>query len=108
MPDPSRLETLMDASTLALKAGDLRRLGALSDETEVALDSDGAMNRHAAERLRDQAQRNATLILAAIQGVKAARQRARDLSTTGQFSTYNAAGQRSQVGVSSLPASRRI
>lgn len=108
MPDFPLLETVLDESAVALKSGNLRRLNDLADQADVAIVGTGRPNEISVERLRDKAQRNATLIAAAIKGVKAARQRAKDLSATGQFSTYDATGQRNQVGLALLPASRRV
>ena len=108
MADLAILETFLDTSTQALKAGSLADLTALSDQAEAALNAAGKPDAAVARRLRDKAMRNQALILAALKGVKAARQRARDLASAGQFSTYDAAGQRNQVGEASLPLGRRV
>ena len=108
MPDFQMLEVILDESVIALKAGNLFRLGDLSDMADVAISGDGGIDRRSAERLHDKAQHNAALIAAAIKGVKVARQRAKELSAGGQFLTYDSKGQRNQVGLSSLPASRRF
>ena len=108
MTDFTMLETILDDSFIALKSGNLPQLLDLSERTEAALDFDHGSDSGLAERVREKARRNEVLIAAAIKGVKAARQRARDLSAAGQFSTYDAAGQRNQVGHSSGPAARRV
>ena len=108
MPDLAALEKIIDNSVAALKAGDLSVLTDLSDQAEAAMIGNGPANTAAAARLRDKVLRNEALISAALKGVKSARQRAKDLMSAGQFTTYNAAGHKSQVGQSCQPASRRL
>lgn len=108
MTDLAMLETILDDSFIALKSGNLPQLLGLSERTEAALDVHRSSGSGLAERVREKARRNEILLAAAIRGVKAARQRAKDLSAAGQFSTYDAAGQRNQVGHSLGPAARRI
>ena len=108
MPDFAVLEAVLDEAAFALKSGNLHRLSDLSDQAEVAIGGIGRPNGRPVERVRDKARRNAALIEAAIKGVKAARQRAKDLSATGQFTTYDATGHRNQVGLVPLPTTRRV
>jgi|GEM_PF-2375016 len=108
MPDLATLEKIIDDSVAALKAGNLSLLTDLSDKAEAAMLRDGPANTAAAARLRGKVLRNEALISAALKGVKSARQRAKDLMSAGQFTTYNAAGHKSHVGQSCLPASRRL
>lgn len=108
MPDLAALEKIIDDSVAALKAGNLSLLTDLSDRADAAMRGDGPANSAAAKRLRGKVLRNEALISAALKGVKSARQRAKDLMSAGQFTTYDATGHRSHVGQSCQPASRRL
>lgn len=108
MPDLALLETIIDDSIAALKAGNLNLLNDLSEKADAAMTREGSANATAAGRLRGKTLRNEALISAAIKGVKAARQRAKDLIGAGQFSTYDSTGHRNHVGQSSLSATRRV
>ena len=108
MPDFAGIETILDETHAALRAGNLPLLEVLSARTDLALDANGGCDRSLAQRLQRKAQRNARMIAAAMKGVKAARQRAQDLTTQGRFSTYDAGGRRDQVGLSTTAPSRRL
>jgi hypothetical protein len=99
MADYTYLETLLDDTLTAIKSGDLTWLADLSLRAETAFATQGNCGRDLAKRLQSKAKRNERLLAAAIKGVKAARQRVSDFSSAGRFSTYDAGGQRDQVGV---------
>ncbi len=108
MADFAGLETILDETLAALKAGDLPGLSDLSERAEAALAAQSPCDAVLAGRLLSKAQRNERMITAAMKGVKAARQRVQDLTTTGRFSTYDAGGHRDQVGVAPSLPSRRV
>ncbi len=107
MTDRSDVETLLDATQIALRSGDLTALSDLAGRVEAAMAAMGRPDAATLRRLQDKARRNERLLSAAARGVAAARRRARDLSDEGRFSTYGADGRRDQVGlVAGLPARR--
>lgn len=95
-----RLNTILDATAQAIRAGNLPMMGDLAVQTENALamlgrDADPA--RIAA--LRDKASRNATGLEAAAKGVRAARRRLHEvISAQSGVQTYDNAGKARKIG----------
>ena len=108
MPDFGGIETILDETHAALRAGNLPRLAELSEQAELALANISSCERALAERLKRKAERNERMIAAAVKGVKAARLRARELTAKGRFSTYDSGGRRDQVGLPAQGPSRRV
>ena len=99
MADFSRIEKALDLTREALCKGDMPALDGLAAEVEAAIAEPGACSRAVARRLADKAALNERLIAAAMQGIRAAKRRAQDLTDQGRFSTYDATGRRGQPGL---------
>ncbi len=108
MTDRSDVETLLDATQVALRSGDLAALTDLAGRVETAMSAMGRPDAVTLRRLQDKARRNERLLAAAAKGVAAARRRARDLTDEGRFSTYGADGRRDQVGLAACLPARRL
>lgn len=110
MADFAGLETVLDDMHSALLAGKLAHLGDLAAMAEgaLALAEAGDCPSDLALRLREKARRNERLLTAAARGVKAARQRAKDLAEAGRFQTYGADGRRDMLGVAAQAPARRL
>ena len=91
--DAQAMEAGLDEMRSALLAGDMARLAAVSARI-VAEDTLPGLTPPVAARLRVKAEANARLLAAALKGLKAAQRRAAELAGAGQFSTYDASGQR--------------
>lgn len=100
MPD---LEALLDETRAALLAGDILRLAALADRVAAAPPPADLAQ---LDRTRRKAARNATLLSAAMKGLRAARRRAEEAGRQGRFSTYDAQGRRDEIGSPAAPARR--
>ncbi len=108
MADFVLLESLLDQGHTALMGGDLSALETLAEEIEAALSAPGNCDPAQARRLSMLAQRNAGLLDASLNGIRAARRRARELTDQGRFSTYDVGGQRGQPGLPGTAAARRL
>lgn len=105
--EPS-LELLLEQTGAALLAGDLAELETLGRQTETALEDGIAPDLAAAERLRSLADRNGTLLTAALRGIKAAQRRAAEIAGHGRFATYNAQGHKDVLGSTPDIQARRV
>lgn len=105
MQAEASLEQLFDRLRAALAAGDLAVLSALGPELEAAVPpaaDDGTLR-----RLRRQAEVNATLLRAALQGVRAARRRLEEVTGRAGQSVYDASGRLDALSASSAAPLRR-
>lgn len=100
------LDLLLDRAADALLAGDLTALAALTPQIESA--HVAPPDRASVERLQRKAQRNARLLEAAIRGVKAARLRVTEITRGPTLTTYDARGQKAQIGPVGLTPARRV
>lgn len=107
-PDRSGLEMILVQSRKALLAGDLAGLAGLSGQLETVPLTEMPKTLAEARRIKQMAEENELLFAAAMKGVRAARQRLRDLSEHGRFSTYESNGRRQQTGVSNQAPARRL
>ena len=97
------LEVILDDSRAALLAGDMARL---ADLAAALADASPPAEPAALRRLRRKAERNAQLLAAALKGIRAAQRRLQDLTGQGRSSTYDAQGQRAEIGTAPPPARR--
>ena len=107
-PETADLEACLDATRTALMAGDMVTLAKLAGLVEVAIASSGRPEGPALLRVKKKAEANGRILQAALKGVRAARQRAQELSNHGRFSTYDAGGRRDQIGVAAAIPARRL
>ena len=100
------LEARLDSAYLAIRNADFAQLAALNEEIERALAQIGALHDDVAlQRIRQKAQRNATCLLAAGRGIKAARRRLDEVAGARVgLGTYDSTGQRSTL-FAATPAS---
>lgn len=96
----SDLEAIVEATATAIRAGDLRAMGDLALQTEIALTSLEAQADPARlTKLRELAKRNAIGLEAATKGVRAARRRLADvMRASGGTQTYDVAGKTFKIG----------
>lgn len=106
--DPVDLEACLDATRVALMAGDMDSLAKLAALVDAASTAGSAPDEAAARRIRRKAEHNGRMLQAALKGVRAARQRAMELGTQGRFSTYDAGGRRDQLGLGPAGPARRL
>ncbi len=102
------LEAILAHSRKALLAGDLAELAGLSGQLETAVLTEKPKSLAEAQRIKQMAEENGLLFAAAMKGVRAARQRLRDLSDHGRFSTYESSGKRRQTGSDNQAPARRL
>lgn len=93
----TQLEALLDHTRDALIAGDISNLAALAEQVEALVADLPQLDRPAAERLNQKANRNARLLQAAQRGVRAARQRVIEIQAGPALSTYDARGRREVI-----------
>ena len=103
----AQLELILDQTRDALIAGDLAGLAELASRVDELATALPGLDRPTAERLRRKADRNARLLQAASRGVKAARQRLKEIGSAATLSTYDALGRREVIiGPSALSPKR--
>jgi hypothetical protein len=107
-PDHSALAQNLTSARTALLAGNLVELANLSGKLEETAETMLPKSLKEARLIRQMAEENSVLLAAALKGVRAARQRLRDLSEQGRFSTYESNGNRYQPGVSIQAPARRL
>lgn len=101
-----RLETLLDAVAAALTAGDFAALSVLAPQVEaIDISGEGAVP---VDSILAKARRNARLIEAAGRGVRAARLRLSEITQRRELTTYNARGQKAQIGVQAADRTYRV
>jgi hypothetical protein len=108
----ARLESLLADLRERLSSGDFGVLDALSAQIAAALETLAAApaDPDALHRIRALADRNAAALAAAARGVRAARQRLRDVADAGAgLGTYDSGGRRQIIAAagSVYPAGRR-
>jgi hypothetical protein len=103
------LEARLDMAFQAIRTADFARLAALTAETEHTLAQIGTAGDEAVlQRIRQKAQRNATCLLAAGRGIKAARRRLEEVAgARAGLGTYDSAGQRSTLFAAPSTAAHR-
>jgi hypothetical protein len=99
------LEAILDETRAALLTGDLSALAGLAAQAEAA---DLPSGRAALHRVKDKAARNATLIGAALKGLRAARRNLAEAATPRRFRIYDASGRRDEIGPIDGAAARRV
>lgn len=99
------LEAILDDTRAALLTGNLGALVGLAAQAETAELPQGSAALH---RVRDKAARNATLIAAALKGLRAARRILDEAAAPRRFRTYDASGRRDEIGPHTGPATRRL
>lgn len=101
-PALARLERALEDVGAALAGGAFAGLGPLTGELDAALaavEAHPPADRAALDRLAARARGNMTMLAAAARGVRAARQRLRDLTAAGQgIGTYDRDGRRTVIG----------
>ncbi len=107
-PDQRGLLAVLADSRAALLAGNLAELARQSGSLERGVETAMPGTLDDARLIKQMAEENSLLLAAALKGVRAARQRLRDLSEQGRFSTYQSNGQRCQPGITSQTPSRRL
>jgi hypothetical protein len=106
--DSGGLEGLLSQTRKALLAGDILELASLADGLEATLAQGTPKSLAEAQVIKRMAQENDQLLIAALKGVRSARQRLRDLSEQGRFSTYESNGKRHQPGLGNMLPARRL
>jgi len=93
------LERLLDRMHAAVLAGDIRDLATTAPELEAVLADFASLDDRAlGERLRRKASRNATCLLAAARGLRAARRRVAEIqSARDGLQTYDGHGKRTDM-----------
>ena len=104
----TQLEALLDQTRDALIAGDFADLANLAAKVEGLAVTLPQLDRPAADRLRQKADRNARLLQAAQRGIRAARQRIIEINAGPSLSTYDARGRREVIAGASLLQPRRV
>jgi hypothetical protein len=107
-PDQSEIGSVLADARIALLAGNLIELTALPERLERAFAASKPVSLKDAQGIRALAAQNDVLLVAALKGVRAAKQRLQDLSQSARFSIYESNGQRQQPGVGSERTSRRF
>lgn len=107
-PDQKEMGSVLTAARNAVLSGNLVELAAFPERLERALATARPRSLKDAQRIRALAEENDLLLAAALKGVRAARQRLRDLSDSARFSIYESDGQRQQLGVGGERTTRRL
>lgn len=93
---------------ISILAGTFQELATLPERLENAFAASKPKSLEEAKAIRTLAEENDLLLLAALKGVRSARQRLRDIAGVGRFSIYGRDGQRQQPGLCNEQATRRI
>lgn len=104
----ARLEDLLDQTRDALLAGNLTGLADLAGRVETLAQALSGLDRQTANRLQRKAERNASLLQAALRGIRAARQRVAEIGAAASLTTYDAKGRREVLGGSTGLLPKRV
>ncbi len=105
---PNALEHLLDRTHAAVLSGNLAELSVIGPEVEAIVLAMPQLDRATAARLRQKAERNASLLQAAGRGVRAAQTRLREIMAGPTLTTYDARGQKAAIATPSMLAPHRF